>query len=292
MQLTSIQKILTHNGPSPSEYAAFSEWFEHIKTEIELGQLTKEEKEELRRQFGEVLSSNQTIFGHGYNKPHGYAGDYEMIEKVYNKYISCNPRFIKYDLFSQQQACSIAVRNRKEYFKNLLCSKATQYETLSVLNLASGPCRGIKELLDDGALQNTKIHCIDIDKNAVQYAQCLLESDPRITFETQNVFQYLPSKKYDLIWSAGLFDYFDDETFVRILQRFLAFVTEGGEMIVGNFHPSNPSRAYMEFGEWYLYHRTQEELIVLAQQAGITDVNRITIEKEKSGVNLFIRIRF
>lgn len=130
-----------------------------------------------------------------------------------------------------------------------------------------------------------------MDKNAVQYAQYLLDADPRVTFEVENVFKYLPQRKYDLVWSAGLFDYFDDETFIRILNRYLSFIEEGGELIIGNFHPRNPSRGYMEFGEWYLHHRTNEELIALAQKAGVKDANRITIEEEELGVNLFMRIK-
>jgi hypothetical protein len=44
------------------------------------------------------------------------------------------------------------------------------------------------------------------------------------------------------------------------------------------------------FGEWFLHHRTDEELVQLALEAGVPDVNQIRIESEKEGINLFMRI--
>jgi len=46
------------------------------------------------------------------------------------------------------------------------------------------------------------------------------------------------------------------------------------------------------FTGWYLHHRSPELLIKLAQAAGIEDANRIKIDKEEVGVNLFMRIQF
>ena len=52
----------------------------------------------------------------------------------------------------------------------------------------------------------------------------------------------------------------------------------------------NPSKDYMEFGEWFLNHRTEEKLIKLAKSAGIKK-QLVTVDKEQLGVNLFLRIK-
>ncbi len=43
------------------------------------------------------------------------------------------------------------------------------------------------------------------------------------------------------------------------------------------------------FGEWFLYHRTEEHLINLAEQAGF-DKEKISIGRENEGVNLFLHL--
>lgn len=43
----------------------------------------------------------------------------------------------------------------------------------------------------------------------------------------------------------------------------------GGKLVIGNFSDENPNRAFMEGGmNWFLHHRSPEQLIDLAKQAG------------------------
>ncbi len=77
-----------------------------------------------------------------------------------------------------------------------------------------------------------------------------------------------------MIWSAGLFDYFNNETFVKLIKRLQGYLTPNGEMVIGNFSRNNPHRVYMEiFGEWFLNHRNADELLELAIQTGIDKKN-------------------
>ena len=64
----------------------------------------------------------------------------------------------------------------------------------------------------------------------------------------------------------------------------------GGELIIGNFHPNNPSKDYMEFAFWNLNHRTEEDLIKLANACGVKN-SCIEIKSESEGVNLFMHIK-
>ncbi len=62
-------------------------------------------------------------------------------------------------------------------------------------------------------------------------------------------------------------------------------------MIIGNFNTNNPSRRIMEIlGDWFLYHRSEEELKGFAMQAGIAK-EKIEVIREPLGINLFLRIK-
>jgi hypothetical protein len=62
----------------------------------------------------------------------------------------------------------------------------------------------------------------------------------------------------------------------------------GGLLMVGNFAPHNPSRAYMEWiGNWYLLYRAPADLARLAEQAGIPRW-AIQIGAERLGIDLFL----
>lgn len=92
-----------------------------------------------------------------------------------------------------------------------------------------------------------------------------------------------------MIWSGGLFDYFNDKVFIRLLKRYHTFLKEKGEIVIGNFSPGNPSRNYMELMEWHLNYRSEEQLLELAKECGF-DMNLVSIGKEPLGVNLFLHI--
>jgi extracellular factor (EF) 3-hydroxypalmitic acid methyl ester biosynthesis protein len=134
--------------------------------------------------------------------------------------------------------------------------------------------------------------CVDYDKNAIEYSYNKVKEKgflSNIEFHRENALKFRPSRQYDLIWSAGLFDYLDEKTFKMLLMRQLAFVKDGGELVVGNFSLNNPTRDYMECGNWFLYHRTPDDLIKIASECDIPR-DKIVVKSESLGVNLFLHI--
>jgi len=73
-----------------------------------------------------------------------------------------------------------------------------------------------------------------------------------------------------------------------MLRLFWQWLAAGGLMLVGNFAPHNPTRAYMEWiGNWYLTYRTTEDLERLALRAEIPK-EHFSITSEPLGVDLFL----
>lgn len=285
-----IHSLVAKDGPDLEDYQALNLWYDGIGAKRESKEYTEEDIDYLRAQFGDTYLTGKALQGFVYTKPHGYRGDFEIIDMIYQKFVSSNKQFSKWDTWFHSLAATKAVRNRKGYFKRIMQEKE-ESKPLEVLNLASGPCRDLFEFFNTHPNADITFDCVEIDNNAIQFAEDLLGPNlKKVNFLNKNIFRFSPSKTYDLIWSAGLFDYFDDKTFVRILQRYGQSLNEQGEIVIGNFHPSNSSRRIMEFGLWYLHHRDEAQLIRLASEAGFA-TNRIVIEEESEGVNLFMRIK-
>lgn len=287
-----IQLLYDCGGPNETEYKVFNDAIMYFRS-VTPDKDWKVACKTIANIFGDSLI-NSTL-GHAYLKPYGYPGDFEIIDKVYLEMISEDPMLTKWDLFHNQSAATKAVRNRKTFFKNILREKTKQSEdALQILDVASGPCRDLLEFFEEKKKQDVHFDCVEADINAILHATKINRHFlPKLTFHNKNIFRFRTEKKYDLVWSAGLFDYFEDRTFTRLLARLITFVKPGGELIVGNFSVGNPTEGYMElFLDWYLHHRSPTQLIQLAKDAGIDDVSRIKIDQEEEGINLFMRIQF
>src|SRR5260370_42266844 len=68
-----------------------------------------------------------------------------------------------------------------------------------------------------------------------------------------------------MVYSAGLTDYRNDQKFSMVLSTIHDALVPGGLAAVGNFASGNRNRWGMEyFTEWFLIHRSPEELRAFA----------------------------
>lgn len=285
---THFEKIIRYlfekNGPDPDDFNNVLEFVNSIDdTEIEV----------FREAMKPILNPG-TIIGFSFTKPFGYNGDFFIIEKIYQNFVNPDKLYRKWDEFFHRLPAAIAVVNRKKLAIEIL-TKHNAVATGSdhkVLILGSGPVTEVFEFLShhhhDSSLT---FDLIDLDLRAINYAK-LKNKDflSRLNFNHQNVIRFVPEKTYKLIWSAGLFDYFKDKHFVYLLKKYYEYLEVGGEMIIGNFSVENPSRKIMEIlGDWFLYHRSKDELYYFALQAGIP-AEKTEIISEPLGINLFLRV--
>lgn len=264
-----------------------------------LGHLKREEVineddiNEIRHFFGQDFLEN-TLQGMALIKKFGYAGDFMMIDKIYTGSTDNNNFFQSWDRYFHNHAAPRAVRNRKDYFKQLILQKLESKNEVKLLNVASGPARDLLELYTEKP-EEKKLEtvCVEMDHHAIAYAEKLTAAYANdIRFINRNIFKFDTEEKFDVIWSAGLFDYFDNKAFVYVLNKFRNWIGGAGEIIIGNFNEGhNPSREYMElFGNWYLHHRSEKELLALAMEAGFSS-SQLSIGNEEENVNLFLHIK-
>ena len=286
-----LRYLLDKGGPDLEDYYDLDAWISEIVDHAKNGRLLEEDIKKLIEAFGDAFSV-ETMQGFAFKKPHGYAGDYEILDRIYQRYISNQFHLSKWDEYWQSHPAAEAVRNRVQYLGKYVKSHVVKKpnQQLEVLNLASGPGRDMLQFFESNPNAQVLFDCIEQDKNAVNYAKELCKDHlSKIRFVLKNALRFQSNKRYDLIWSAGLFDYFEDKVFVFMLKKLRNMVADGGEIVIGNFSTKNPSKPYMELFDWHLHHRSPPTLKALANAAGF-DSKQIRVKMEVLGVNLFLHI--
>lgn len=85
-------------------------------------------------------------------------------------------------------------------------------------------------------------------------------------------------------------DYLDDNVVVKLLDWIHSILRPGGRVILGNFHPRNPTRAMMDHVlEWRLIHRDEADMHRLARASALgTQCTRVLYEPQR--IDLFAEI--
>jgi extracellular factor (EF) 3-hydroxypalmitic acid methyl ester biosynthesis protein len=242
-----------------------------------------------------------------YHKPFGYPGDYEVMRFLYERPFEGSTLFAKaVSLAVDQMAASRAVRTRKDLVKRRLKARLEHRQTpLHVLAIASGPAQELSELLQEIPELPAPLEMVlfDQDKAALAYAYRRLQplcerrqGEVKVIYLHESIKRLLRDQtlfdgfgKFDLIYSAGLFDYLRTPTCVQLAHGFYSRLAPGGELLVANMAPDNPSRWYMEHHlDWHLLYRSRAELLELGSAAAPGASQQLL--EEETGVNPFIEI--
>lgn len=313
----SIRPAMTETIRDLAYEALYEELFKYYDhfTEI-ISRFNDPKKHFIHREFFQsrllALYRNSILFKRAYDKPLGYAGDFEMMNIIYKN------AFEGEDIFSQIMGkidntgpASKAVRNRRTYLYKKIRHEVEhlgQGTSIKILSVACGPSLEFYDILktlkgkplpcrvefigmdqDTQALENSRMNIEPLAKKRDDISVCFVEDNIKrlIVGKTADPGEYTDS---DIVYSAGLFDYLSEKASNRLIQSMYSFVKPGGLIIIGNFGKYNPQRFIMEYGSnWFLIHRSEEELKALA--VGLPDDIDIKVEREPEGVNLFLNIR-
>ncbi len=73
--------------------------------------------------------------------------------------------------------------------------------------------------------------------------------------------------EFDLVYSAGLYDYLSDNVAARLTGRLFSMVAPGGRLVVANFHRDLHDIAGMEtMMRWWLIYRDEWEVAAFARE--------------------------
>ena len=236
-------------------------------------------------------------------KPRGYAGDHEMLARIYEEQRCADPLGNHFDRYFQSQAAPQAVRNRMRMIRDAIVAarSMTGEQPLRVAIVGSALGLEVRDALQvRPSGRALEVAMLDLDPAAIEFARSqlapLLAAD-QLTAVATNLFR-LPDRPQtaallgncDLIFCPGLFDYLDEDAAVAMLRCLFARLASGGALWVFQFAPHNPTRAYMEWiGNWYLTYRDADQFRRLVAAADLAAA-QVRFGAEPLGVDLFVQL--
>ena len=263
-----------------------------------------------RQQLHPLLLSSPFMY-RIFAKPLGYAGDYEMVDMILREPAEGGSLFAKLlNIFILRQAPAEAHRNRVSHLVRTLVQEgqglAQQGRGLRVFNIGCGPAGEVQQFLAEHHLSNrAQFTLLDSNDETLRYTGGVLQNlaskfnrTTPIKLIKKSVQQLLKEsarpktagEQYDLIYSAGLFDYLNDRICTMLIRLAYDLLAPGGLLLLTNVDASNPIRNIMEHVyEWHLIYRTAAQFGSLAD--GLPAEATRTVQAELTSTNLFLEIR-
>jgi extracellular factor (EF) 3-hydroxypalmitic acid methyl ester biosynthesis protein len=264
----------------------------------------------LRRQLHPLLLCAPFVY-RTYQKPLGYAGDYEMVNMILRSPYEGSSLFAKLvNTYFLSQPPAEAHRNRIKYLTEKIVTQTRRTARLGrparIFNLGCGPAAEIQEfLIQEEISDQAEFTLLDFNEETLHYTANRL-SELKKKYNRQTPVTYLPksvsqimrdfrrahealiSESYDLVYCAGLFDYLSDRVCRRMMEILYDLVAPGGVLIATNVAARNPVRNMMEYvGAWNLIHRDAVQLASLRPSSE----GEFRVTSERTSMNLFLELR-
>jgi extracellular factor (EF) 3-hydroxypalmitic acid methyl ester biosynthesis protein len=259
---------------------------------------------EAKYQFRKLILpfySKSYLMNRAITKPQGYAGDFGIIEGVYDNVNLSEGLGFYLDFGFLNSQLAVAVRNRKDLLKTILAESIQKHDgKCNILNIASGSCREWAELLPQFIDIQLELICIDFDQDSLNYSSDRLgrinhsskikfvnDNALRMAVRNDNIHRY---GLQDIIYSFGLYDYLKDKTLIKLLSKQYMLLKDKGDML---FPIKDCTRyektAYDWFVDWKFVQRSADQVFQLLEQIGIQS-EKITTQWEPSGTIIFFQI--
>jgi extracellular factor (EF) 3-hydroxypalmitic acid methyl ester biosynthesis protein len=207
------------------------------------------------------------------NKPRGYAGDAVMIDHIYGTTTEEAPPIDTLGSsiyrFAIASPAPRAVRYRRYRVALLIDQVAQQLaRPISVLSVAAGHAR---ELDLSTAFANGMVErMVALDQDPQSVAVIRRNHGSKVHCVEASIRGILTGKhdlgQFDVIYSAGLYDYLSQETATRLTSQMFAMLKPEGSLLYANFAPDIEDVGYMEAAmDWWLTYRNSEKTWQLSE---------------------------
>jgi len=221
-----------------------------------------------------------------FEKPEGYAGDYKILEIIYDNKPISKKIGLYFDNYFLKSPYAVAVRTRKDRLRELLQNyiNETELNRINILNIDCGSCREIRELLSSLKTRSfITFACLDRDEGALRFSQDMLygktPKNVEFKFAKEDIMNLIKNEdslqlygKQNLIYSLGLIDYLPDELLKKLIRVLYQLLREGGEIILTHknkdktFPPIIPDWLC----DWKFVPRNKEEVVKLFYNCGLS----------------------
>jgi SAM-dependent methyltransferase len=249
-----------------------------------------------RREVQTVLNPwllRSRFWARSYLKPHGYPGDYRMLEWMYD--LESDPCADPHQpaavnlldgLYKSVHSVQ-AVWHRRRWFAHVIEEqvRATGHP-VEVLDVACGGTRYVRDVIDRHGANAVRGAFFDQDASALSFirAQLPREALCAATFvcaPVSRLEELLPAPvdgdpgRFDVVISTGLFDYLPQGVARHLLEHLTSLVRPGGTVAICNFSPEDRSKVVKDWiADWPLIYRTAAALTELFAPGRRPEISR------------------
>jgi len=230
------------------------------------------------------------------SKPFGYAGDFKIMNYFYDYHYQYLGES-SYEKIINFYTCNIpiafSVIERKNFFKEKIeeLLKDPDKDIVKILSVASGSCRELIELAEEEKINKPLyFDCLDLESEAFDDIKNRLNKIDRqnkrylnIRFNNENFLFLIKEKnvlnifeEYDLIYSAGLFDYLNERLAKKLIASMFRLLDQDGTLCITNVKKDPDYQPYYTMlGEWKLIHRSADEVLALREEIKETNYAKL-----------------
>jgi SAM-dependent methyltransferase len=230
------------------------------------------------------LLCRSSFWNRSWLKPHGFPGDFRMIESMYDLEDNggadpTQPALVNLldHLFRSAQSVH-AMWHRRAWFADLIAARlegTRARSSVRVLDVACGGSRLVRDVVGRHGPFAVEATFFDQDPAALAFLETWLPAPTRINSKmicgpVRRLGELLPphfggqQAAYDIVIAAGLFDYLIDAHARELLEHMIAQASPGGTVAICNFGPDDRSRVVKEWiSDWPLIYRSRAQLLRL-----------------------------
>lgn len=249
------------------------------------------------------------LWRQAYTKPLGYPGDYVVMDHIYRGTPQGDTSFGR---VAHMLAVNIGqfVVKRKDLVRQAIAEVAARCSaarTCVIASLGSGPAREVAEFIQQDSERARPVNFILVDQDSAalrfagaQLAEAAAEVHgglpARIDLRHLSALRLLREvdpatllAAADMIYSAGLFDYFSDRTCRALARRLYDVLRPGGLLVLGNMKAGTDMIWPLELiADWSLRYRTAENVLSWAE--GLPGAE-ISLHTEATGYDYLLSVR-
>lgn len=205
-----------------------------------------------------------------FEKPRGYSGDGVLLDLLYRHPAAQeqvqNSSQIGQDIYAYTSISSSAraVQERREIIAHFVDQAADRRQGADVLTVAGGHLREAE--LSQALAANELTRWVTMDQDEANLAVVAADLAGTAVVPMPGSIKGLMAREYDigsfdLVYSAGVYDYLPFDHAAAVTRRLLASVRPGGTLLFGNFSTEVIPAGYMEtFMNWSLLLRDKAEM--------------------------------
>lgn len=223
------------------------------------------------------------------NKIHSYACDPVLLDFLYahpsieGELAAATPLGREINQFLCRSPTAESLRWRQRFLAQQIDLTARLFDKAQILAVASGRLREglLSESLQNGELGRFVAFDQDPESSSCIARERDFEPLELRTGRIRDLLREPLGGQFDLIYSAGLYDYLPDAIAVSLTSRLIQQLSPAGRLLIAVFVPDNYEGGYMEgFMKWSLIYREINRFKKLMEQAN--PGARLTVFRDES----------